>query len=126
MSGYHGPMRRTFRIVLALLAAAALVFGQAVTAAYACAGPVADPVAMAQMKAQMGPDAGLCEKHCASGAVSLEAAKPAGASLPVVAPVALRLVELPRIAPVALAVRARVRSLAGPAPPLIRFTVLRI
>lgn len=125
MSRYHGVMGRTVRVLLALLAAAALLFGQAVTA-YACAGPIADPVAMAQMKADMGADAGLCEKHCASGTVSLEATQPAALSLPLVAAVPLRIVELPRIAPMAQRVRAEILSAAGPAPPLIRFTVLRI
>ena len=121
-------MNRRFRAFAALAAIAAFLFAQAATSAYACAA-VPDPVSMAQMKAQMKAqmedDGGLCEKHCVTGTVSLDIAKPANATMPALVAVPVRLIV---VAPVALAVptRAAPRSVAGPAPPLIRFTVLRI
>ena len=118
-------MNRRFRAFAALAAIAAFVFTQAIASAYACAGPVADPVAVAQMKAQMGDDGGLCEQHCATGKISFEAAKPASSSIPAMAVAPLRIASP---APVHRAIVARpgARSVAGPAPPLIRSTVLRI
>ena len=118
-------MGRRFRSIAALFSILAFLFAQATMAAYACAGPAPDPVAMAQMKAQMADDGGLCEKHCTTGTVSFELAKPAPSTMPAVAPAPLRIVA---VAPVVHAVRSRAEpySVAGPAPPLIRFTVLRI
>ena len=118
-------MHRRHRAFAALVAIVAFLFAQAATSAYACAGPVPDPVAMAQMKAQMGEDGGLCEKHCATGTVSMELAKPATAAMPPLVAVPVRIVA---VAPAvrAVATRPQTVSVAGPAPPLIRFTVLRI
>jgi hypothetical protein len=118
-------MKRPYRILAAFATMVALVFAQAVSAAYACAGPVPDPVAMAQMKAAMGPDGGLCEQHCSTGTISLEAAKPSFAAMAAVLAVPLRVVSLELRAPRTLD-RAAPLSVAGPSPPLIRFTVLRI
>jgi hypothetical protein len=122
---YHLPMSRRFRAFPTLAAIAALLFAQAVVSAYACTGPVADPVAMAQMKAQMVGDGGLCEKHCTTGTVSFELAKPAGFSMPALVPVALR-VAVPQPSARVMAFQPAPHSVAGPAPPLICFTVLRI
>jgi hypothetical protein len=119
-------MRRTFRMLSALAACAAFLLAQAAAAAYACAGPVADPVAMAQMKADMESDGGMCEKHCTTGTVSLDVAKPAPSAMPVITAVALRVIELPAVVERAAPLRAEARGLAGPEPPLVRFTVLRI
>ena len=117
-------MKRRHRLFVTLTAIVAFVFAQGAASAYACSGPVADPVAMAQMKADMGDDGGLCEKHCASGA-SFEAAKPSFSATAAVADVPLRVAF---IEPIALRVpmRAATISVSGPAPPLIRYTVLRI
>src|SRR2546421_7850950 len=104
-------MRRS-RSFTAVFAIVAFLFAQATTAAYACAGRVADPAAMAEMKAAMGNDGGLCEKHCATGTVSFEVAKPAASSIPAVTSLALRVVEMPPVAR-AIVVRAAPLSAAG-------------
>ena len=119
-------MRRTFRMLSAFAACAAFLLAQSAAAAYACAGPVADPVAMAQMKADMESDGGMCEKHCTTGTVSLDVAKPAPSAMPAMTAVALRVILLPPVMDRAAPVRTEARGLAGPAPPLIRFTVLLI
>ena len=118
-------MKRRHHPFATFTAIIALVFAQAAASFYACAGPVADPVAMAQMKADMGDDGGLCEKHCANATVSFEAAKPSFAATTDFVAVALR---VSFAQPVALRVPLRAATLtsAGPAPPLTRFTVLRI
>lgn len=118
-------MNRRFRALAAIAAVLAFLFAQAAASAYACAGPVVDPVAMAQMKAAMGDDGGLCEEHCGGATVSFEAAKPSFFSMPAVAAVPLRVAHVGPIAWRA-PVRAEPLSVAGPAPPLIRFTILRI
>jgi len=118
-------MSRTVRAFAALVAMVSFLFAQAAMAAYACAGPIPDPVAMAEMKAAMAEDGGLCEKHCTTGTVSFDLAKPAAASMPAVVPVALRIVTLPVVAR-AMPTRASPLSVAGPEPPPVRFTVLRI
>ena len=118
-------MKRRIREFVAFAAMAAFLFAQAAVSAFACAGSVADPVAMAQMKAQMEGDGGLCEKHCTTGTVSFELAKPAAFTMPALVPVALR-VALPQPVTRVIAFPPAPHSVAGPAPPLIRFTVLRI
>jgi hypothetical protein len=117
-------MSRCSRAVAAAATILAFVFAQAAMSAYSCAGPVADPVAMAQMKAAMGGDGGLCEKHCATGTVSFELAKPAAYTMPAIDAMALRIVAV--VEPIRVSFRAETLPVAGPAPPLIRFTVLRI
>jgi hypothetical protein len=107
-------MSRRLRMLAALFATFAFVFAQSATAAYACAGPV-----------DMGPDGGLCEKHCATGTVSLDVAQPSLPAMAAVAAVPLRVVSMqPRTA--RIQDRTAPLCVAGPAPPLIRFTVLRI
>ncbi|SRR5258706_2413248 len=118
-------MKHRCRALAAIASIAAFLFAQATLSAYACAGPIPDPVAMAQMKAQMEAAGGLCEQHCTTGTVSFEAAKPAAFTMPALAPVALR-VAMPELRAHAIAIQPVAHSLAGPAPPLIRFTVLRI
>jgi hypothetical protein len=118
-------MKRRHRIFVTLPAIAALIFAQAAASFHACSGPVADPVAMAQMKAGMGDDGGLCEKHCSDATMSFEAAKPSFSAMTAVVAVPLR---VSFVEPVGLHAHQRAARLpiAGPAPPLIRFTVLRI
>jgi hypothetical protein len=120
-------MSRLVRLITALVVAVSFVFAQTASAAYACAS-VPDPVAVAQMMADMEDmpsDGGLCDKHCTTGTVSFDLAKPASTSMPAVAPVALRIVFVDAVHR-ALPARFPALSVAGPAPPLIRFTVLRI
>ena len=119
-------MNRRFRALAAVAAILAFLFAQAATAAFACAGPVPDPVAMAQMRADMGDDGGLCEKHCATGTVSLDIAKPAPAAMPAIAPATVLRVAIVHPAAHAEPVRAARICFAGPEPPFDRFTVLRI
>ena len=118
-------MSRRLRVLAALVSILAFLFAQGTIAAYACAGPIPDPVAFAQMKAQMGDDGGLCEKHCTTGTVSFELAKPAVSAMPAITAMPLR-VAAPDPVIAAAPLRSRDLSVAGPAPPLIRFTVLRI
>jgi hypothetical protein len=118
-------MKRTYRILAAFATTVAFVFAQSASAGLACAGPVPDPVAMARMKAAMGPDGGLCEQHCSTATISLEAAKPSLPATVAVMAVPLRVVPVDLRAPRIIA-HAAPLSVAGPAPPFIRFTVLRI
>ena len=113
-----GIARRT-RLLASLIAIAALFFAQITVSAYACP--------MTGMAADMEMNANLCERHCDYGNVSLDQAKtPAG--------MALAMQGIVRVAPPPLPAQPQVtaRTLratwpaAGPAPPLIRSTVLRI
>ena len=113
-----GIPRRT-RLLASMIAIVALLFAQLAVSAYAC--PMTG----------MGPDsemnANLCERHCDYGNASLDQAKSPGAAAVAVQSVA-------RIAPMSLPDQPQVtaRTLratwpaTGPAPPLIRSTVLRI
>jgi len=118
-------MNRRSRTWAALATILALVFAQVASSALACGGPAPDPVAMAQMRAAMADDGGLCEQHCGAGAVSFEAAKPSFSATPAVIAVPLRVI-LPELLVARIVTRAAPLSVTGPAPPLIRFTVLRI
>ena len=118
-------MRRSFRVAAALFAAIAFVFAQAAVSAFACAGPVVDPVAMAQMKAAMASEGSLCAQHCEDATISLDTAKPGFTAAPSVVPVLVR-ISLPQPPSRRALAAAAPLSVAGPAPPLIRFTVLRI
>src|SRR5689334_16091042 len=80
-----GSMSRLFRSLAAFAALSAFLFAQAAASAYACAGPVPDPVAMAQMRADNEGDGGLCEKHCASATqVSFDVAQSTPAPMPAI------------------------------------------
>jgi hypothetical protein len=118
-------MSRRLRACAALFSILAFLFAQAAVSASACAGPVMDPVAMAQMKAAMGDEATACESHCARPSIAFEAAKPLPATMPVVVAAPLRIIALEPAPRHAVTFHPPV-SAAGPAPPLIRFTVLRI
>jgi hypothetical protein len=109
--GHNGAMGRTKRRAAAILAIIGLLFAPLALALHACPGG-------ADMDA-------TCANHCADGKVSLDTIKP-----PVphaVAPVpALRVVVRHVVALLDPAFDSPYRPAAGPAPPLIRYTVLRI
>jgi len=102
-----------------MIAIVALLFAQLAVSAYACP--------MAGMGADTEMNANLCERHCDYGNVSLDQAKSPPA-------MALAVQSIERLAVATLFPQPQVtaRTLraawpaAGPAPPLIRFTVLRI
>ena len=104
-------MSRRVRFVAALLAITALLFSPMVLALHACPGD--------------GDMDGTCANHCADGKVSLDLAKPP-------TPLAASTTAILRVAAwVVVALRAPAPDspfsiAAGPAPPLIRYTVLRI
>ena len=109
--------RRT-RFLAALVAVAGLLFAQAAVAMYACS-------AMGLESAAAFDNANLCEQHCNFGEASLDASQPASNPLPVVVAASVRPVATPDAAAAATAPFAPWPA-EGPAPPLIRFTVLRI
>ena len=102
-----------------MVAIVALLFAQLAVSAVAC--PMTG----------MGPDtemnANLCERHCDYGTASLDQAKtPPGMALAVQSIVRIALTTLsPQPQVTARTLRATWPA-AGPAPPLIRSTVLRI
>jgi len=118
-------MKRRFRLVAALAAIAALVFAQLAMSAYVCPGSAGGMEAMAQMQHDMDSDGGLCERDCRGGKLSLEAAKPSFSSMPLAIAPVLRIARAEPPAWRAVAAAAPL-SVAGPAPPLTRYTVLRI
>jgi len=102
-----------------MVAIVALLFAQFAVSAYACP--------MTGMGADTEMNANLCERHCDYGNASLDQAKsPSGT--------ALAMQSILRIAAATFSPQPQVtaRTLraawpaAGPAPPLIRSTVLRI
>lgn len=131
-------MTRRVRLAAAILALAATLFAPFAMALHACLGDpaaqaAAEALAQSSLHAMHGMDSvpmpmdmALCERHCNDGKYSSQpqASPPAAVALPLVA--ALR-VEARH--PVALRVPAFDSPFApaiGPAPPLIRYTVLRI
>jgi len=118
-------MNRRSRFAAALIAIAALLFSQLAVSAFACPGLGDMNAAMQAMASDDAAqvDANLCMRHCDEGAKALDAAKPVAALPPALAPV-LRLVTI--AAPRAPAVHVATASFAGPAPPFLRTTVLRI
>ena len=110
-------LRRSTRFLAAILAAAGLLFSQLAVSAYSC-------MAMG-MQAEEAFDSGnLCERHCNYGSASLDAAQPWSPLPPAAAPV-IRVVPL-EVPVVAVEALRGEWPAEGPAPPLIRFTVLRI
>lgn len=115
-----GIARRT-RLFASMIAVVALLFAQLAVSAYAC--PMTGMADMADTEM----NANLCERHCDYGNASLDQAKAPSVQ-------ALAADSGVRIAPVRASPQPQVtaRTLraawpaAGPAPPLIRFTVLRI
>ena len=126
-------MNRRIRATAALFAIVAMLFAPLAMALHACPS-AGDMVASAQamaMAAADDPDGApmdmaLCEQHCNDGSkVSFDLAKPpAPMAMPVVP--ALRVDALQPVALRQPAPDSPFAPATGPAPPLIRFTVLRI
>ena len=113
-----GIPRRT-RLFASIVAIAAVLFAQFAISAYACP--------MMGMGADAEMNANLCERHCDYGNASLDQAKsPSGM---VVAVQSIERITVATLAPQPQVTARTLRATwpaAGPAPPLIRFTVLRI
>jgi hypothetical protein len=112
-----GIARRN-RLFASMIAIVALLFAQLAVSAYAC------PMGMA---ADTEMNANLCERHCDYGNAALDQA-----TSPVSVPMLVQSMVRISPAPLPQQPQAGARALraawpaAGPAPPLIRFTVLRI
>jgi hypothetical protein len=127
-------MKRRTRFAAALVAIAAILFAPFAMALNACAdnGDMAAPMAgMAPMASMAGDDApamdmALCERHCHDGKVSFQPAGHLPAPLAVPAPPALRVQVAQPVALRAPSFDSPYAPAAGPAPPLIGYTVLRI
>ena len=108
-------IRRRHRVLAALCTAFTLLYAQLVFSGYSCA--------------MFGMDGGmesptLCQLHCDYDQQTVDIAKPAPQP-PHALPVAVRIAVADEAPVTARLVRAH-RATPGPAPPLIRFTVLRI
>ena len=102
-----------------MIAIVALVFAQLAVSAYACP--------MTGMAADMEMNANLCERHCDYGSAALDQAKsPAKLPLAVQGVARVSVVTLPAQPHVTARTVRAAWPAAGPAPPLIRSTVLRI
>jgi hypothetical protein len=128
-------MNRRTRTIAALLALAAMLFAPLAMALHACrAGDVQAPVQAlheglhdAADEANQAPmDMALCERHCNDGKVSFQPAGNPPAPLAVAVVPALRVDALQPVSLSAPAFDSPYASAAGPAPPLIGFTVLRL
>jgi hypothetical protein len=112
---------RRIRLLASFAAIAALLFAQLAVSGYAC------PMMGMAPEAETAMNANLCERHCDYGNVSAEQAKsPASTTIAVQSFVRIALASpasLPQVT--ARTLRASWPA-AGPAPPLIRTTVLRI
>jgi len=124
-------MRRRTRIFATVLALAAMLFAPFAMALHACAaaGDMAAPMAAPAPADDAGAppiDMALCERHCQDGKVSFQSAgnPPAALAVPVVP--ALRVDALQPVSLPAPAFGSPFAVVAGPGPPLARFTVLRI
>lgn len=135
-------MTRRVRLAAAILALAATLFAPLAMALHACLGDsaaqaAAEALALAQTHAMHGgnampmdmpveTDMALCVRHCNEGKYSLQAfaSPPDAVAMPVVP--ALRVDALQPAALRAPAFDSPFAPAAGPAPPLIGFTVLRI
>lgn len=122
-------MTRSHRLAAAILALAATLFAPFALALHACAMNAPESHSMAAMQ---GPDQApatdmaLCERHCNEGKVSLQtlANPPFPIAIAVIPPLRVDALEpLPVGAP---AFDSPFAAAAGPAPPLIRYTVLRL
>ena len=120
-------MNRRTRLAAALVATAAMLFAPLAMALHACTANMP-----AEMHAMAGGDGGapmdmaLCERHCSDGKVSLDTAKPPPSPMGVPVVAALRVDALEPVSLRAPGLDSPFFPAAGPAPPLIRFTVLRI
>jgi hypothetical protein len=126
-------MNRRIRATAALFAIAAMLFAPLAMALHACpsaldmaASAQAMAMAAADDPASTPMDMALCEQHCNDGSkVSFDLAKPpAPAAMPVVP--ALRVDALEPVSLRQPTPDSPFAPATGPAPPLIRFTVLRI
>ena len=129
-------MTRRIRATAALFAIVAMLFAPLAMALHACPGAGDMAAVDTMMAAMQAPpdDAGgapmdmaLCERHCNDGKVlSFQPLgnTPAPIALPVVA--ALRVGPLQPVSVRAPAFDSPFAPATGPAPPLIRYTVLRI
>ena len=119
------PVTRRVRHLAALVAIAGLLFSQMAVSAFACpmigasAAVVESPCDEA-MKA----NANLCDQHCEYGQASVETSKSPSPPADLAGPV-FRIRATAPEQPRQLVDASRV-SASGPAPPLSRFTVLRI
>jgi hypothetical protein len=122
---YNDGMKRRSRIVAALLAAVALLFSQLAASGHGCPGVGDMNAAMQAMETDAAApiDMALCERHCTEGAQASDVVKPSAVLPPATLPA-------PRLASPPAAPRIVARSpaplFAGPAPPFLRSTVLRI
>lgn len=126
-------MNRRLRASAALLAIAAMLFAPIAMALHACPSPgdrVAAAAAMAAMSSagddgSAPMDMAPCERHCTQASATFDLAQPpATVAAPQVAPI-----RVPALEPVAIGAPAfdsPFAFAAGPAPPLLRYTVLRI
>jgi hypothetical protein len=113
-----GIPRRT-RLFASMIAIVALVFSQLAVSAFACP--------MTGMAPDMEMSANLCERHCDYGNASLDQAKgAAGVALAVQGVVRIAAATLPPQPQVTARTLRATWLAAGPAPPLIGTTVLRI
>lgn len=125
-------MNRRLRSSAAFLAIVAMLFAPLAMALHACPS-AGDMVAAAQALAAAPAegaagapmDMAACEQHCTQAKATFDLAKPpAAVSAPFVAPLRVPALEPLRVAEPAL--RSGFAFAAGPAPPRVRTTVLRI
>jgi hypothetical protein len=122
-------MNRRLRSSAALVAIAAMLFAPLAMALHACPAP-GDVAAAAQAVAVDDPagasmDMAACQRHCTQAKASFDLAKPAAAAAAPFA-AALRLMALAPLRGARPALHCGLAFAAGPAPPPLRSTVLRI
>jgi uncharacterized membrane protein YfcA len=124
-----GAMNRRLRLGAALFGIAAMLFAPLAMALHACPAP-GDMVPAAQAVAAdevagTSMDMTACERHCTQAKASFDLAKPAApAAAPFAAP--LRVAALAPLHGARPALHCALAFAAGPAPPPLRSTVLRI
>jgi len=131
-------MTRRVRLAAAILALAATLFAPFAMALHACLGDpaaqaAAEALAQSSLHAMHGMDSvpmpmdmALCERHCNDGKYSFQPFASPPAALAMMAMPALRVDALQPVSVRAPAPGSPFAPPAGPAPPLIRYTVLRI
>ena len=124
-------MNRRVRLAAAVIALAATLFAPLAMALHACvdAGDMGAPMAAMAVPADTGVppmDMALCERHCHDGKASFQPLgnPPATLAIPIIP--ALRVDALEPVSLAAPAFDSPFAAAAGPAPPLIGYTVLRI
>jgi hypothetical protein len=128
-------MNRRTRTLAAVVALAAMLFAPLAMALHACRAGAAEAQVQAAHEGlhdaadeavPVPMDMALCERHCNDGKVSFQPAGNPPAPLAVAVVPALRVDALQPVALAAPAFDSPYASVAGPAPPLIGFTVLRL